>query len=415
VNVNASAIRTGAPYAFATFFVVVQFYTSLAALSPTPPVGYLFVSRPVAALLVALLALAALVASFALRLPGPPVAGSSKLLLAAWIGPAAVSALFGFDPRSGLEVVAIMLLAGLFHLGLLRCYALPGVARALFLAYLGTGIFAIAGALAMFALHRPGALYALNHGRAAGFFVTANQFASYLIAFGFVALGVALAARQPLFRSLGWAGTVLAAPALVLTFSRSGWLGALAGGLFLAAALRARLILGGLAAAAAGGLALFLVRPFARHDPADTFNRLATLAAGARVAALFPLTGVGPMAYWRVYPGVKLPSGAPPGTFGALHPHDVYVSLAGETGALGIAGCLLGWLAFVRTVRGGLAVAPPAARRLTLAICAGLVATLVQGLFDTIGIVQMTFVWIPYTALALAAAEHGLPVDGPSE
>jgi hypothetical protein len=69
----------------------------------------------------------------------------------------------------------------------------------------------------------------------------------------------------------------------------------------------------------------------------------------------------------------------------------------------------------VRRVRAELAAAPPAARRLTLAICAGLVATLVQGLFDTIGIVQMTFVWIPYTALALAAAESGLPGDGSRE
>jgi hypothetical protein len=34
-----------------------------------------------------------------------------------------------------------------------------------------------------------------------------------------------------------------------------------------------------------------------------------------------------------------------------------------------------------------------------------LLATLVQGLFDTVGIVQMTYVWIPYTALALAAAD----------
>ncbi len=47
--------------ALGLFFSVVQFYTSFAALSPTPPVGYVFAGRPVAGLLVASLALAALV------------------------------------------------------------------------------------------------------------------------------------------------------------------------------------------------------------------------------------------------------------------------------------------------------------------------------------------------------------------
>ena len=60
-------------------------------------------------------------------------------------------------------------------------------------------------------------------------------------------------------------------------------------------------------------------------------------------------------------------------------------------------------------MRRKLAVAARPARRLGLAICAALVAVLVQGLFDTIGIVQMTFVWIPFTGLALAAADWGLP------
>jgi hypothetical protein len=50
---------------------------------------------------------------------------------------------------------------------------------------------------------------------------------------------------------------------------------------------------------------------------------------------------------------------------------------------------------------------------LALGVCAGLFAALVQGVFDTIGIVQMSFVWIPYTALALAAADAGLPADAP--
>jgi hypothetical protein len=42
-------------------------------------------------------------------------------------------------------------------------------------------------------------------------------------------------------------------------------------------------------------------------------------------------------------------------------------------------------------------------------VAAGLVAVLVQGLFDTIGVVEMAFVWIPYTGLALAAVAAPAP------
>jgi O-antigen ligase len=105
-----------------------------------------------------------------------------------------------------------------------------------------------------------------------------------------------------------------------------------------------------------------------------------------------------------VYPEIRPPNGDPPGTFGALHPHDAYLSLAGETGAVGLAACGYGWWRFVRAIRPALRVAPPARRKFALGVCAALVAVLVQGVFDTIGIVEMAFVWIPFTALALAAA-----------
>jgi hypothetical protein len=36
------------------------------------------------------------------------------------------------------------------------------------------------------------------------------------------------------------------------------------------------------------------------------------------------------------------------------------------------------------------------------------VAVFVQGAFDTVGVVALTFVWIPFTALGLAAARYGL-------
>jgi O-antigen ligase len=398
--------------ALAAFFVAVQFYTSLAALSPTPPVGYVFLSRAGAFVLIAVAIGSSFVALAALVRARVGVPADSRLLLGVWIGAALVASLFGVDPRSGLEVVGMMLVAAIFAVALQRFYGEPAVARTLFVAYLVAGCVASLAALAMLGSHRPVALYALNHARAAGFFVTANQFATYLLLMTYTALGVALVARSPLLRWLGWAATLSGGLALGASFSRSGWIGAAAGAAFLLMALgRRRAALGAGAALILVLLALALV-PTARHDPADAFNRVATLEAGVRAAALFPLTGTGPMAYWRVYPAVRPPGGAEPGSFGALHPHDVFVSLAGEVGLLGLVALGAGWLAFVRALRRRLE-APMVDPRLALAICAGLVASLVQGLFDTIGIVQMTFVWIPYTALALAAAGEGLlPAEG---
>ncbi len=238
-------------------------------------------------------------------------------------------------------------------------------------------------------------------------FVTANQFAAFLIAFLFVALGCAFA-LQGWPQRVGAVAALAAVAALIGTVSVAGLLGAVVAGIFYAALLGARRIAFGLAAVVLAGGILLAVRPVAAHDPADRFDRLRIWQAGARVATLFPATGVGPMAYWRVYPAIAPPSGDPPGTFGALHPHDVYLSLAGETGIVGLAALVFGAVTFVRAIRADVRARSAPERRFVLGVCAALVAVLVQGLFDTVGIVEMTFVWIPYAGLALAAARWGL-------
>ena len=390
--------------ALGLFFALVQFYTSFAALSPTPPVGYVFANRTVAAVLVGLLALAALVlGAYLVRVGALFGRSSSHAMLAAWIGSALLSSVLGLDPASGLQVTAIMLLAGFFHLALVRAYAAPGVSRAVLVPYLLAGTVACACGLAMDLLHRPAALWVLNHGRAAGLFVTANQFAAFALAFGFVALGTALGCRGPL-RSLAVVGTAAATLGLAATLSLAGLLGGGVAAIFYAFVLGARRTSGALALLALLALGLAVSRPALAHNPADQFVRLRFWQAGLRVAELFPLTGAGPMAYWRVYPAIRAPDGDPPGTFGALHPHDAYLSLAGETGVAGLVALCFGWATFVRAVSARLRLRPAPERRFALGVCAALVAVLVQGVFDTIGIVQMCFVWIPYTALALASA-----------
>jgi len=399
--------------ALATYFVAVQFYASLAALSPTPPVGFAFLGRIGASVLAAVLALSALACAAALARDGGFAEPSpSRTILAAWIGSALLSAIFGLDPGSGVQVVATMLLAAFFHLALVRYYGRPGVASTLLLAYLTAGLGATVLGIVMVVTHVPAGLYAVAHGRAAGLFLNANQFAEFLDLFVFVALGAAAGAQGRLPRAFGWAGIVLGSGALVLTFSREALAGAAAGAIFFAFAQgRSRIALA-LGAATALAATLLLLRPFPHHDPSDSFSRLRTLESGVRVASLFPLTGVGPGSYWRVYPAIRTVNGAEPGTFGALHRHDMYLSLAGELGLVGLAATAYGWVRFARIVRRRLPLAPPAGRALGLGVCAAFVALAVSGILDTVGIVQMTFVWIPYSALALGALAEPSPALG---
>jgi O-antigen ligase len=394
--------------ALAAFFAVVQFYTSLAALSPTPPVGYLFASRVGAAALVAILILAGFVILVSLAREGWPLADTSRSVLGAWIGAALLSSLLGLYPAAGLQVVGIMALTALFHFGLVRYYDRPGVARLVVGTYLWVGLVAALAALAMVVTRRPGELWVLNHGRAAGAFVTANQFAAFLIAFVFIALGTALAAGSWL-RRLAQAGVAVGGIALVATVSLAGLFGAAVAAAFYCIALGARRAAAAVAIAIVLGGAAAALRPALRHNPAEALDRLRIWQAGIRVAELFPLTGVGPMAYFIVYPAIRPANGDLPGTFGALHPHDAYLSLAGETGLVGLAAAGYGWVRFARAFRTGVRTLDPAGRRFAFGVAAAIVATLVQGLFDTIGVVEMAFVWIPFAGLGLAAAAAGLP------
>lgn len=392
----------GTALALATFFVVVQFYTSLASLAPIPPVGYVFAGPLGAAVLVAALVLAASVLLVGLMRERVRVDPTSGAILAAWTGSAALSAVLGFDPWSSLQVVGMMLMCGIAHVALARHFRDSGVAPVVLGAYLGVGGLVTLAALAMLATHRPAELWALNHGRAAGVFVTANQFAAFLIAFIFVAAGVGFG-RVGGWRIFGLGCATVGLVALATTVSQAALLGAAAGAVFFALAAGARRVAVGFVLLATLVAIGFIVRPAAGHNPAEAFDRVRIWTSGLRVAELFPLTGVGPMAYWRVYPAVRPPNADLPGTFGALHPHNVYLSLAGETGVIGLVALVFGWWRFARTMRLRIRASARTERLLGIGTCAALVAVLVQGVFDTVGIVEMTFVWIPYMALALGS------------
>ncbi|MGH7750946.1 MAG: O-antigen ligase family protein, partial [Candidatus Dormibacteria bacterium] len=334
-----------------------------------------------------------------------PLIAPSRAALGAWVGACALATLLGLDPLSGLQVVAVMVLGAGFHLALVRWFDSAGIGENVLRAYLVCGALAAAATLAMWAGRVPEALFALNDGRATGPFVTADQCAAFLIAFCPLAAAAAVAARGSR-RLLGALAAALGLAALGATFSAAALLG-LGGGLaFVAWMQRLRFLAVGLALGAlALGLAV-LVRPSAHHDPARNFERLQLWATGLRVAQLMPLTGTGPMTYFRVYPAARPPDGPRPGTFGALHPHDAYLSLLDETGIVGIVAALYGWLRVGRALAAGARRVRGPRRVLFLGACAALVAIGIQGIFDTIGVVTMTFVWIPFSALALALARN---------
>jgi O-antigen ligase len=388
---------------------LVQYYTSLEALGRASHYGYAFVGRAGAALLAAGLALSG-VACIATLVRGrvPWARTTFGRVVIVWLAATLLGAMLGFDPAYGCEVAAMMLLAAGFGCALVAWYRAPGVAGAVAWAYLATGALASVAGIAMVLLRVPRGLYASSYGRAAGLFVTANQFAEFLEFFVFIALGFALGARSPALRALGAVACGTGLIALGLTFSRECWFGSAVAACFLALALGKRRIAATLAAATLVAVVAIATHPLAHHDPSDSFSRLRTLEAGLRVAELFPLTGVGPVQYVRVYPAIAPIDAAPPGTFGALHPHDAYVSLAGELGIVGLGAALWGWLRLGRELAATLRARPARERAVGLGACAALVAGFVSGLFDTIGVVQMSFVWIPYAAFALASADAGL-------
>ncbi|HMD02675.1 MAG TPA: O-antigen ligase family protein, partial [Candidatus Baltobacteraceae bacterium] len=181
-----------------------------------------------------------------------------------------------------------------------------------------------------------------------------------------------------------------------------------AGALFLVLALdRRRGAVVALALAVA--LAVAFGSAFAHHDPALGFVRVRSWIAGWRVFTLFPFSGSGPMTFYEIYPAVQPLGGDPPGAFGALHPHNLVLSLLADLGIVGLGAVVLGWARIGRAIRGSLRGAPPARLRFGYAVCAGLIASVTQGAVDIVGVVALSFVWIPYAALALVAAAEGPP------
>jgi O-antigen ligase len=363
-------------------------------ISLLPPVA-------VGALLAAIVAAAiyALVFLALQRAPAPPLVRPFAALAIA----VALAAALGFDPRDGVVFTAIFVSTMLWYYFTMCTYELPGVAAAVWWSYTIAGGLASAAAIVMVLARVPAAQYTIGNGRAIGTFVLPGELAGYLIIFLPIACALAFLARSRALRVCAALAAAAGAAAMLLSFSRTGWIG-LASAIAIFVALRARRRVGVAAALGIVGAAFVAVLLVfnAHHNPSEDYTRLSIWETALAIINRFPLTGVGPFGFSRLYQVLRLPDGDAI----AFHAHSLYLTFFAELGALGCMAFLwTGW-EFAREFARRAREAAPDASVLALAIAAGLGGVLVQGLIDTVSVVIFGLL-LPTLALALSAARYG--------
>lgn len=233
--------------------------------------------------------------------------------------------------------------------------------------------------------------------------VDPNSFAGLLAVVLVLAVVQGIAQRPLLPRWLCWGVAAVVAPALLLTYSRAGWLGA-AAGIGLAAVLRYRWMLlpgiGALASALTLGLGqVFFQRlwlGFTLQDPA-TRMRLEEYRTALAIIREYPLFGVG----FGEAPTLALWTGV----------SSIYLTIAERMGLLGLAAFLLavGSITLVG-LRAWHQTADQPAGDLLLALMGAQSAALFIGLFDhyffNISFPHMATIFWTVHALILAVSQR---------
>jgi O-antigen ligase/tetratricopeptide (TPR) repeat protein len=374
---------------------LIPLYPAFITLTGAPVPGIAVVPRPLTVGLLAVCAALALLWIAAL-VRGPRRPEPTVLALAAFPGAALLAALLGFDPAAGALFVAILAGGVLWHAAVLNFARDEASLRVVFGAFLLSGALAALAAIGMVIAKTPVALYTIGHGRATGTFVLPGELAGYLIVY--VPVAFALARSVPALRPLALAGLAAGGVAFAMTFSRAGFVG-MAAAIAAFVLMRRRRRGAQYAVAIAGAAVVVIGLAFnAHHDPSENFTRLSIWDAAVRMARDFPISGVGPFAFPRVYAVLRDAGGEPL----AFHAHNVVLTIAAETGLVGLAAVLYGWLRFAAELRRRLRT-PSQLDRVAAAIAAGLIGTWAQGTIDTSSVVIFAL-WLPFAALALVCA-----------
>jgi len=397
------------PAALGSIFAIVPFFPSFIALTSVQFPGVSIFGRPAILVILAFCALLAVYAIATMVRYRAAISQPLTLPLLAVFGAGVAAGCLGFNPVSGLLFTGIGGLGIVWQCAVVRFYADRYAAVTIFWAFLLSGALASATAIAMVAARFPAAQYAIQHGRATGTFILPGELAGYLIVLLPIAYAVAWRGSQRALRAVAWSALALGFTALALTYSRAGWMGC-AGAFAFVAAMRARRRIEAAITVVAGGVLALLVLFNAHHDPSEDYTRLSIWQAAVQIADRFPLTGVGPFNFSRLYAVVR----APDADATAFHAHNLYLTFFVEFGIAGLVA--VGWTLwrFATELRRRVANAAPANAFLAICVTAGLVGVAVQGLIDTVTIVIFGL-WMPIMGLALAAAYGGDPspsVDG---
>ena len=401
-EVRARAIGTegltrGVPLALGIAFFSIPLFPAFITLIGTAIPGISLLPRA-ATLGLLLVALAiALYGGLALAVShGKPM--TTLVPMALFPAAAALAALLGFDARRSALFIAILAGGLIWHALVLRFFHLPHVAATIYRCFLVSGALAAAVAILMVVAKTPVGIYTLGHGRAIGTFILPGELAGYLIVYIPFAFALAVGEQRDL-RLLARAGLALAALAFVLTFSRAGYAGMAAAIAFYIFMLHGRRGAGFVVALVAVTIVALGVVFNAHHDPSENFTRLSIWQAAWATIERFPLTGVGPFEFAPMYDLLRLPDGEPV----AFHAHSFLLTVAAETGIVGVIAVLFGWWRVSAEFRARLPALRPHSM-VAIAIAAGLLGTWVQGLVDTVSVVIFAL-WFPFTALALAALD----------
>ncbi len=220
------------PAAFAAVYAVLPLFPSFIVLTAVAFPGVSLVPRTAAIGVLLLVVAIAIYAGITLSRYPKPESQPLLIPIGLWIGAGILSAALGLDPLRGVVFLGVALLGAVWHCSLLRFFGDRGVARAILWSYLLSATAAGAIAVLTVLTRWPAALYATAHGRATGTFVLPGELAAYFIVLLPIAYAVTRIRSSTALRAAAWVALGVGALALVLSYSRAGWMGAAAAAAF---------------------------------------------------------------------------------------------------------------------------------------------------------------------------------------